>query len=133
MKNINQHVIASFSFLIALIFIGCTKQMTAPTRESPTDQQTSGYVTQSVMFNDITINSLQSHTFSIPGVTQAVINSGSVSVFATTTSNSTAQWQSLPTIYGCDLHLNVTVGQATIQNNIGNPVTMSFRFDITAN
>ena len=132
MKNINQHVIASFSFLIALIFIGCTKQMVAPTREVA-PQQTSTFVTQSVTFTDITINASQSHTFSIPGVTQAIINSGSVSVYATTISNSTAQWQSLPTIYGCDLHLNVTVGQATIQNNIGNPVTMSFRFDITGN
>ncbi len=130
MRNTTQLLVTCFSFLI--IFSGCSKQMVSPTREAAIPQ-TSNATTESVTFNDITIDPLQTHTFYIPSVTAAIISSGSVSVYAATNSTAALQWQSLPTIYGCDLHYEVVVGQATIQNNLGKSVTMSYRFDVTGN
>jgi hypothetical protein len=155
MKNNNQRLVTSLSFLIAFIFIGCTKQSIAPAREATTPK-TSNSNTQSVTFNDITINASQTHVFSVPAISEAIVNSGTVSVYACTntcnssmqpnnssmpsnnssmlTSNSSMQWETLSTIYGCsNLHVDIVVGQVTMQNNMGNNVTMSFRFDITGN
>ena len=143
MKNTIQLLVTSLSFFI---FIGCTKQSVAPAREGTTSQTSN---TKSITFNDITINASQAHVFSVPAITEAIVNSGTISVYATTNtsnssmptnnssmtaSNSSMQWEPLSTIYGCsNLHVDIAVGQLTMQNNTGNNVTTSFRFDITGN
>lgn len=123
-------------FFVALIFTSCTKENNvASTKNNNQQIANTNAVTQSITYNNITIDVSGSHVFSIPGITQSVIDKGSVSVYATYSSEA-AQWNALPIINSCDSRLDIgsiTVGNIEVQNTLGTSVSMSFRFDIVAN
>jgi hypothetical protein len=134
MRNFKQ--LLYLLFFVTLIFTSCTKENNVSSTET-NNQQTSNAnaVSQSITYNNITIDVSRSHVFSVPYITQAVIDKGSVSVYATYGSE-TSQWNALPIINSCDSRLeisSVTVGNVEIQNTLGTSVSMSFRFDIAAN
>ncbi|HEY4875710.1 MAG TPA: hypothetical protein VIH86_09080 [Puia sp.] len=123
-------------FFVALVFASCTKENNVASAEN-NNQQTSNTnaVSQTITYNNITIDVSGSHVFSIPGITQSVIDKGSLTVYATYGSEP-SQWNSLPIINSCDSRLDIssiTVGNVEIQNTLGTSVSMSFRFDIAAN
>jgi hypothetical protein len=131
MKNFK---LLSFTWLSTLfIFVACTKQNASPSVNNGNSQNINAGV-QTFTFNDVTIDASDNHVFSIPAITQDIIDRGSVTVYATNSADA-AQWSALPIMNGCDFHLDVTssaVGKVEIQNNLGASVTMSYRFDIVA-
>jgi hypothetical protein len=116
--------------LIALFSGSCTKNNVAPAVETA-----SGTVSglQNIVIPDVLIDSAQSHVFCVPLITQDIVSTGTVAVFASGTEEQIPQWQSLPIISGCHQQLqvvSVSVGKVEVQNNLGAPVSMSFRFNI---
>jgi hypothetical protein len=133
MKKCNQVSLLWLSLSLLFIFIACTKQGLSLISKTKIQQAADeGATMQHFFFNNVTIDSSRKYIFSIPAVTQAIIDSGSVIAYA---SDETEQWHSLPLINGCSLRLDVTAltkGNVEIQNNLGVSVTLSYRFDITA-
>jgi hypothetical protein len=116
--------------LLTVILSSCTKENITTSTENT--QQTSN-VSQSLIYNNITIDPSAAHVFSIPGITQSVIDKGSITVYAASASSQTTQWQILNS---CEAHMDITsiaVGSVQIKNNEASVVSMSFRFDITGN
>jgi hypothetical protein len=117
-------------FLVTVIFSSCTKENIAPANNPQTSNANAA---QSLVYNNITIVPSGNHVFSIPGITQSVIDKGLLAIYATNASSQTAQWA---TINNCESHIDITsitVGKVQIQNNEAAAVFMSFRFDITGN
>lgn len=133
MKKCTQLSLLWLSLLFLFIFIACTKQSPALTSKTKIQQAPDeGATMQHFFFNNVTIDSSRNYTFSIPAITQAILDSGSVIAYV---ADETGQWHSLPIINGCSLRLDVkalTEGKVEIQNSLGASVTMSYRFDITA-
>jgi hypothetical protein len=128
MRNYKQCVL--MIFFTAVISTSCTKENIAPSTENNNQQNA---VSQSVVYNNVTINPSGNHVFSVPYLTQAVINKGTLTVYAASASTPTAQWQLLNS---CEAHMDITsitVGNVEIQNNMGAAVSMSFRFDVPGN
>jgi hypothetical protein len=118
--------------LILLFSASCSKDNVGPAHEEqPVSVALSGL--QNVIVPDITIDSAKNYIFSLPLITQAIVNSGTVVVYATNTEEQIPQWQPLPIITGCHQRLevvSVSLGRLEVQNDLGAPVNMSFRFDI---
>jgi hypothetical protein len=116
--------------LVTVIFSSCTKENI--TTSTQNDQQTPG-ISQSLIYNNITIDPSADHVFSIPNITRSVIDKGSITVYAASAFSQTTQWQVLNS---CEAHMDITsiaVGSIQIKNNEASAVSMSFRFDITGN
>jgi hypothetical protein len=118
--------------LILLFSASCSKDNAVPSNE---DQSISGQGSglQNIIVSDVTIDSAKNYIFSLPLITQEILNSGTVVVYATNTEYQIPQWQSLPIVTGCNQQLQVislSVGRLEVQNNLGTSVSMSFRFDI---
>jgi len=129
MRNFKQCIY--LLLLVTVIFSSCSKENIAPSAGNQTSNANA--VSQSLIYNNITIDPSANHVFSIPGITQSVIDKGSITVYAVSASAQTTQWQILNS---CEAHMDITsinVGSVQIQNNEAAPVFMSFRFDITGN
>jgi hypothetical protein len=131
MKNSTLVLLLSLITLSGLAFTACNKENVNPA----VSQQPSGGLaaTESMTFQNVTIETAQDHIFFIPAITQPVIDRGSVKVYASDATNPAMQWNALPIIDRCGIELNVTafnVGSVDIKNTLGTPVTMSYRFDI---
>src|ERR1022692_4309906 len=131
MKKFRQLSLLWLSFVSIFIFIACAKQGPAlPNKAKSQQGPNEEAALQSVIFNNITSDSSQNHTFSISAITQAVIDSGAVVAYAADASGATGPWHSLPIMNGCGLRLDVaalTEGKVVIQNTLGASVTMSYR------
>ncbi|HLY68422.1 MAG TPA: hypothetical protein VKR53_01765 [Puia sp.] len=131
----NYKPIVLMMFFVALVSNSCSKvNLAAATGGTGQKMSSINAISESITFNNVTIDAAETHVFSVPDITQSVIDKGSVSVYATFTSES--QWSALPIIKSCDSRLeigSITAGNVEIQNNLGSAVSMSFRFDIVAN
>jgi hypothetical protein len=123
-------------FLVIIASTSCKKENMVTSSEVSNQQRSNvNTVSQSITYNNVTIDVSGSHVFSIPDITQSVIDKGSVSVYVTYNSDA-SQWNALPIINGCDSRLeisSISVGNVEIKNTLGTAVPMSFRFDIKGN
>jgi hypothetical protein len=135
MRNYTQLPVLIFLFL--LIFSSCSKvNNIASTETSGGQTAISNTPLESISYNNITIDSSQTFVFSVPDITQSVVDHGSVTVYATYTDQQSQEWLPLPIINSCDSRLDIvaiTAGKVQIKNNLGAVVSMSFRFDIVSN
>jgi hypothetical protein len=131
--KVNIFLAHSARLLLVLLFsASCSKDNAGPAHEGqPVSIPLSGL--QHVIVPDVTIDSAKNYVFSLPLITQAILTSGTVVVYATSTEDQIPQWQSLPIVTGCHQRLevvSVSLGRVEVQNDLGAPLSMSFRFDI---
>jgi hypothetical protein len=129
MENFKQCI--CLLLLVTVVFSSCKKENIA----NNNNQQASNanVVPQSVVYNNITIDPSANHVFTVPYLTQAVIDKGSLTIYAADVATQTPQWQVLSS---CEAHIDIssiTVGNVEIQNNMSSSVSMSFRFDVPGN
>jgi hypothetical protein len=123
------------ALLASVVFISasCSKENNVSYSEGSGQNGSGNAVPQSVMFNNIAIDSLGKHVFSVSEITQAVLSRGSVTVYAATCGSA---WTALPIINSCDSRIDVTnlsLGQVEVQSTLGGSVIMSFRIDVVGN
>jgi hypothetical protein len=126
----------SFAASLILVFLlACTKQ--GPAGPAGSEGTPGNANVKSVLFTGITVPMNNTYTFQIPEITQAIVDSGTVSVFY---KGAQAQdtWYPLPQYYYYNGGLvwlilsDIQVGQATLSNYGLSAFTTTYRFDIIA-
>jgi hypothetical protein len=145
-STMNMRVLLWIAVVVCLLGLGgCSKQgpvgpagATGPAGPAgPAGPQGDANVT-SVIFTNVIVPLNGTYTFNIPAITQAVLDSGTVTVWYSNPSITPETWIALPQYYFYNGSLvwvildELQLGKATLSDNGISPYPFTYRFDIIA-